>query len=219
MRNISLISMLSLILFLIACSTNKNLKIKVLDTDFSKGRLQNQQTIGIDDLEKFHGHLCDGLVMGFLAYKKASEILYPNGIVDRTNLRIVSKPSPCLTDVAIYLSGARYQFNTFYVDTSFTGIYIMQRIDNLKTVKVTLQKGFVPNSIDSLGKLAVQNKLSPCGIDSLKRLEDAFTKKLLQTKQLDFLTVEEIPTFVWKPYFISTFRKTDVLNKTLPSCK
>jgi formylmethanofuran dehydrogenase subunit E len=208
-----------LLLFLAACSTNKNLKIKVLDTDFSKGRLQHQQTIDINDLEKFHGHLCDGLVMGFLAYQQAAKVLYPNGIVDRTNLRIVSKPSPCLTDVAVYLSGARYQFNTFYVDTTFTGIYIVQRIDNLKTVKVTLQKGFVPQAIDSLGKLAVQHKLSPCGIDSLKRLEDAFTERLLKTKKLDFLLIEEISDYVWKPYFVSTFRKTDVLNKTIPKCR
>lgn len=211
--------LLVLLLFLAACSTNKNLKIKVLDTDFSKGRLQHQQTIDINDLEKFHGHLCDGLVMGFLAYQQAANVLYPNGIVDRTNLRIVSKPSPCLTDVAVYLSGARYQFNTFYVDTTFTGIYIVQRIDNLKTVKVTLQKGFVPHAIDSLGKLAVKDKLSPCGIDSLKRLEDAFTHKLLNIKKLDFLLVEEISDYVWKPYFVATFRKTDVLNKALPSCK
>ncbi len=206
------------VFFIVGCSTNKNMKLTVLDTDFSKGRLQHQQKIGMLDLEKFHGHLCDGLVMGFLAYKKAAEVLYPNGIVDRTNLRIVSKPSPCLTDVAVYLSGARYQFNTFYVDTTFSGIYIVQRIDNLKTVKVNLQKGFVPSAIDSLGRLAVQNKLSPCGLDSLKRLENAFTKKLLKSKNNYFLTVEEIPNFVWKPYFVSTFRKTDVLNKNITPC-
>jgi acetolactate decarboxylase len=43
----------------------QNPAIKVMDTDFSKGRLTHQQTITLDDAAKFHGHLCDGLVVGF----------------------------------------------------------------------------------------------------------------------------------------------------------
>lgn len=82
--------------------------IKVNDTDFSKGRLGNIQPVDLQDLSKFHGHLCDGLAEGFLALQQALYELYPDSIIDRTNTRIVSKPSPCLTDVAIYLTGGRY---------------------------------------------------------------------------------------------------------------
>jgi len=125
---------LVLIIYLSSCSREKKQDAKIefetIDTDFSKGRLTHRQTISMNDLEKFHGHLCDGLVVGALAMQEAMNILYPNQPIDRTNLRIVSKPSPCLTDVAIYLTGGRYQFNTFYVDTDFEGIYILQRIDN-----------------------------------------------------------------------------------------
>lgn len=43
-----------------------NPSVKVLDTDFSKGRLKNVQTINLNDAVKLHGHLCDGLVVGFM---------------------------------------------------------------------------------------------------------------------------------------------------------
>jgi formylmethanofuran dehydrogenase subunit E len=133
-----------------SCNTSdKYPEFETIDTDFSKGRLNHKQTITINDLEKFHGHLCDGLVVGSLAMQEAMKILYPNQPIDRTNLRIVSKPSPCLTDVAIYLTGGRYQFNTFNVDTDFEGLYIIQRIDNLKTVSVSLNNGVKPTEIDS----------------------------------------------------------------------
>ena len=95
--------------------------IKVVDTDFSKGRLGLEHELNLEDLEKFHGHLCDGLVVGFLGLKEGLNELYPNGIVDRTNTRIVSKGSPCLTDAAVYLTGGRYQFNSFYVSNDIDG--------------------------------------------------------------------------------------------------
>ncbi len=167
---------LILLIALTACTDTKEYpSFKTIDTNFSKGRLAHVQTISIDDLEKFHGHLCDGLMVGALAMQQAVAELYPDQPIDRTNLRIVSKPSPCLTDVAIYLTGGRYQFNTFYVDTAFEGLFIIQRIDNLKTVSVTLNYGVKPAEIDSLGNMAIQQNLSPCDIDHLRKLEDDFT--------------------------------------------
>lgn len=152
-----------------SCNTSDNFpEFKTIDTDFSKGRLNHKQKITINDLEKFHGHLCDGLIVGSLAMQEAMKQLYPNEPIDRTNLRIVSKPSPCLTDVAIYLTGGRYQFNSFYVDTDFEGLYIIQRIDNLKTVSISLNKGVKPAAIDSLGNIAIQQNLSACDIDHLQ---------------------------------------------------
>ncbi|MEX2411632.1 MAG: FmdE family protein [Candidatus Paceibacterota bacterium] len=103
----------------------RNPTIQTIDTDFSKGKLIHTQNISLNDTAKFHGHLCDGLVVGFLGLKEALLLLYPNGIVDRTNTQIVSKSSPCLTDVAIYLTGGRYQFNTFYVDDNIEYTYIV----------------------------------------------------------------------------------------------
>ena len=163
---------------------SQNSSVKVIDTDFSKGRLQNVQTITLDDAVKLHGHLCDGLVVGFLGLKETMYKLYTDSIIDRTNNRIVSKPSPCLTDIAIFMTGARYQYNTFYVSDSIKYQFIVQRIDNEKTYGVKLKSGLMPSAIDSLGKLAVKGDLDACGIDSLRKFVSQFSlfkkkKKLL----------------------------------------
>lgn len=208
------------LLFLVACSSPEpeTLMFETLDTDFSKGRLTHRQTITLHDLEKFHGHLCDGLVVGALAMQQAMEMLYPSQPIDRTNLRIVSKPSPCLTDVAIYLSGGRYQFNTFYVDTAFDGLYLVQRIDDQKTVAVALRPGVKPPQIDSLGNLAIQQTLAPCDLDQLQRLEDDFTARLLAADPTKLFTVRLLDTFNWEPSTKHDYLKTDILNKYKPSC-
>ena len=194
-------------------------KVTTNDTDFSKGRLGFQQNIELNDLIKFHGHLCDGLVIGHLALQQALRELYPEGPIDRTNTRIVSKPSPCLTDAAVYLTGGRYQFNTFYVDTNFAGLYIVQRIDNQQAVLVSMNKGVKPTTISRLGKLAVQQELSPCDIDRLKSLEDDFSAFLLKTNPDKIFTVQKIPDFTWKPNTKHDYIKTDVLNKNMPDCR
>jgi len=192
--------------------------MRVNDTDFSKGRLGNIQNIDLDDLVKFHGHLCDGLVVGHLALQQAMHELYPNGIIDRTNTRIVSNPSPCLTDAAIYTTGGRYQFNSFYVSNEIDGIFTVQRIDTKKTVTVKIKKGLKPQEIDNLGALAVKGELSACNLDLLKSMEDDFTETLLTTDPKVNFIVTEITDFKWNPVLKSHYIKTDILNKNKEKC-
>jgi formylmethanofuran dehydrogenase subunit E len=196
----------------------QNPSIKVLDTDFSKGRLQNVQTITLNDAVKLHGHLCDGLVVGFLGLKEGLYKLYPDSIIDRTNNRIVSKPSPCLTDIAIFMTGARYQYNTYYVSDSIKYQFIVQRIDNEKTYGIRLKPGLMPTAIDSLGRLATKGELDACGIDSLRKLESEFSTFLLSKKPQDLFIIEEIKNYKWLPVLKGNFLKTDVLNKKLQNC-
>ena len=196
----------------------QNPSIKVLDTDFSKGRLQNVQTITLNDAAKLHGHLCDGLVVGFLGLKETLYKLYPDSIIDRTNNRIVSKSSPCLTDIAIFMTGARYQYNTYYVSDSINYLFIVQRIDNEKAFGVKLKSGLKPVAIDSLGRLATKGELDACGIDSLRKLESQFSIFLLSKKPQDLFIIEEIKNYKWLPVLKGNFLKTDVLNKKLQNC-
>lgn len=235
MKHLIYISIIGL--FITACSQEKGQKIiddkgqtevndrdnsptiNVIDTEFSKGRLGLEHQINLTDLEKFHGHLCDGLVVGFLGIKEGLEVLYPNGIINRTNTLIVSKSSPCLTDVAIYVTGGRYQFNSFYVDNSMeNGFYIIQRKDNEKTVKVTMNKGVKPAEIDKLGEKADKGELTACDLEKLKKLEENFSKKLLTTNSKDNFTVTEIENFQWNPVLKNDYLKTDILNKNKSKC-
>lgn len=189
--------------------------IKVIDTDFSKGQLNLVQDIQLDDLVKLHGHLCDGLVVGYLGLNEAFKELYPDGIVDRTNTRIISKSSPCLTDAAIYLTGGRYQYNSFYVEDNMDVIYKIQRLDNKKSISINLKKGVKPSEIDSLGRLAVEKKLGLEEIKHLKKVEDEFSVFLLNTQAKKLFDVEIITNFQWNPNPKNDYLKTDVLNKDL----
>lgn len=204
---------LVIVLLITACSLEPRVLFNVTDTDFSKGYRMHEQQVTIDDMALFHGHLCDGLVVGALAMEQVMKQMYPNEAIDRTNLRVVSAPSPCLTDVAIYLTGGRYQFNTFYVDDNPGGIYIVQRIDDGRTFRVGMKPGVKPSEIDSLGALAVQRKLSPEELDYLKALEDDFTEFLLQSDAAELFDVEVLPDFQWQPHLRGGGLKTDVLNK------
>lgn len=205
-------------IFLAGMLFAQNPSIQVLDTDFSKGRLQNVQTITLNDAVKLHGHLCDGLVVGFLGLRETLYKLYPDSIIDRTNNRIVSKPSPCLTDIAIFMTGARYQYNTYFVSDSIKYQFIVQRIDNEKTFTVKLKPGLMPTAIDSLGRLATKGDLDACGIDSLRKLENQFSSFLLSKNPQELFIIEEIKNYKWTPVLKSNFIKTDVLNKKLQNC-
>lgn len=192
--------------------------ITVNDTDFSKGRLGLRHEITLSDLEQFHGHRCDGLLVGFLGLKEGLAKLYPDGIVDRTNTRVVSKSSPCLTDAAIYLTGGRIQYNTFYVSDAIKGLFIIQRIDTGTAVEVQLRPGVKPAIIDEMGARAVKKELSPCEIDQLKNLEEDFSNYLLNSNPSENFEITVLDSFKWEPVLRNDFIKTDILNKSAEKC-
>lgn len=200
------------------CFISYGQSILVNDTDFSKGRLGHIQQIHIQDVAKFHGHSCDGLVEGFLALQQGLYQLYPDSLIDRTNTRIVSKPSPCLTDAAIYLTGGRYQFNSFYVNAALEGMYVLQRIDNGKTVIVNRKANVKPAIIDQMGNKALKGELTSCELDVLKEYEDDYSVFLQKSAAKDIFEVKEITDFRWQPELRSDFIKTDVLNKNRLKC-
>lgn len=194
------------------------LSFKTNDTDFSKGRLGFRQEVDLNDLVKFHGHLCDGLVVGAMGLNEALEVLFSDGVTDRTDLRIVSKSSPCLTDVAVYLTGARYQFGTFYVDDTIDGLYVVHKISDGSTYQVNLKKGVKPAIIDKMGTLAVNLELSGCELDELKSKEDDFTDFLLRADAKEIFQITVLEDFHWDPVLKGDFIKTDILNKNAACC-
>lgn len=191
---------------------------RVIDTDFSKGRLGHQQTITFDQLIALHGHWCDGLVVGALGLGEALGRLYPDAPIDRTDLRIISRSSPCLTDVAILLTGGRAQFGTFQVSDTIAGLYTVQRISDGRAFRVKLNPGIKPAAIDSLTPLAIARTLSPCGLDSLQGIEEAFGQYLLAMDPKTAFILTELPGFHWPEPTGTVYTKTDILNKNAPRC-
>jgi formylmethanofuran dehydrogenase subunit E len=198
---------------------NAQNQIRVIDTDFSKGRLSNTQNINMDDLTKFHGHLCDGLVVGYLGLQETLYKIFKDSLIDRTSLKIISKSSPCLTDAAIYLTGARYQYNTFYVNDSISYLMIVGHADSNHYYGFKLKPNVKPKAIDSLGQLASLGQLDECELKLLKNLEDDFSTLLLSKPPSNFFVIDEIKNYKWSPILKSTFIKTDTINKNANNCK
>ena len=81
------------------------------DTDSTPGRYNLQtKEIGLKDIARIHGHMCDGLVIAFVEIKAVLSKVFPDGVVDRTDLQVVSKNGPCWADAAAFLTGARINF-------------------------------------------------------------------------------------------------------------
>ena len=110
----------------------------VRDTVNKYGRYATlTKTITIKDIIKFHGHFCGGLVESASALKVAFDKMFPDKVVDRTDLRIVSNNSACGGDVASYLTGARLRFDTHHVDNSLTeSEFIVQKVSTGEAVHV-----------------------------------------------------------------------------------
>jgi acetolactate decarboxylase len=193
--------------------------IQVNDTDFSKGRLGYRQELVFDDLVRLHGHPCDGLIEGALALRFGLKQLYPDDIIDRTNTRVVSRSSPCLADAALLLSGARYQYGTYFVSDDIPGLYVIGRTDKEEAFVLRRKDGVKPPLIDVLGNRAIAGTLSPCGLDSLRLMEEDYARFLVDTKDLSTLfEVEKLENFNWSLPLNNTFLKTDILNKNAAAC-
>jgi len=79
-----------------AVNAPNNQPIVVRDTASALGRYNLQtKEIGLKDLARIHGHMCDGLVIAFVEIKAVLSKVFPDGVVDRTDLQVVSKNGPC----------------------------------------------------------------------------------------------------------------------------
>jgi len=196
--------------------------ILVKDTDSALGRY-NTRTKELDlmTLVKTHGHLCDGLSIAFVQLSAALHQLFPDGIVDRTDVRVVSKNSPCLVDASALMTGARINFKTLSVDNSIGLGFIVQRISTGKTVEVHLKKGIFPpeqqkeeHRIRDLRKAG--KKVDAKSIDNVEKMADAFIRKILSTPEEETLTLQELPDYAFKFSTKDFGKRSDTINKNMP---
>jgi hypothetical protein len=75
-----------------AANAPNNQSNAVRDTVSTLGRYNLQtKEIGLKDIALIHGHRCDGLVIAFVEIKAVLSKVFPDGVVDRTGLQVVSK--------------------------------------------------------------------------------------------------------------------------------
>lgn len=117
---------------------------EILATRGTQGRYYPYTyAVTMKDLVKFHGHDCEGLSHVACCCKVAFEILFPDGIVDRSVLRALTGKSPCWSDGTAYLTGARIQYGNlgFFKDKKYGHAIVIQRTDTGKAVLATWKKG------------------------------------------------------------------------------
>jgi len=204
-----------------AATAEYNRPIVVLDTDSALGRYSlRTKELGLKDLARMHGHLCDGLVIGFIQIRSVLERLFPSGIVDRTDLRAVSKNGSCWVDAVAFMTGARINFQALRIDNAVGDGFILQRISTGETYSVHLKPGVFPEEQATLENAvrtarAEGRKVSASDVDALERMANELSRKLLNTPASDFLEIERLEGFRFVPNDLFGERG-DVINKEIP---
>lgn len=198
--------------------SKNNTPIQVLDTNSSLGRYSNfTKQIELKDLAKIHGHLCDGLVISFVELKTVLNKLFPNGIVDRTDLRVVSKNGPCWVDAATMMTGARINFGTLSIDKSVGNGFIVQKISTGETYQVKLKDGVFPEDLALLEKkikseAKAGKKVSDSDIEKLEALADKLSEKVLNSNPDEIMDIKKLDNYKFKQN-VQVGARTDVMNK------
>lgn len=204
-----------------AANSSYNRPIVVRDTDSALGRY-NQKTkeIGLKDLARIHSHLCDGLVIAFVEIRAVLCKLFPDGVVDRTDLCAVSKNGPCWADTPAFLTGARINFKTLRIDSSIGDGFILQKISTGEAYVVHLKPGVFPNDQEALeGKirnLRAQGKpVNSEDIDMIEKMADVLSLKLLNIPPEQVLDIKELANYKFN--FADMFgSRGDIVNKDIP---
>lgn len=204
-----------------AAEAKYNQPIVVLDTDTALGRYSlHTKELSLKDLARIHGHLCDGLVISYVEIKAVLDKLFPAGVVDRTDLRVVSKNGPCWVDASSMITGARINFQTLRIDSAIGDGFIIQRISTGETYDVHLKPGVFPAEQAQLEskirKLRSQGQpVSTEDIDKVEQMGERLSQKILNVPQEEILEIKVLPNY--KFVFNDLFgNRGDIINKNMP---
>jgi formylmethanofuran dehydrogenase subunit E len=172
---------------------------KVRDTVNKYGRYASEtKTITVKDLIKFHGHFCGGLVEGATALRVAFDRLFPDGVIDRTDLMIASNNSACGGDVAAYLTGARARFGSHLIDPKLKeSDFVVQRVSTGKTVRVVINAATYPQDVRTQMKKIESGTFTPADIDRFQDLQWAYAKKLVSRPAIESVDVTDNAAYTW----------------------
>ncbi len=203
-----------------AASAKYNQALLVRDTDSALGRRSLQTNrLTLRDVALVHGHLCDGLVTSWVELGAALRKLFPDGVVDRTDVRVVSQNGPCWTDVAAWATGARINQRTLVLNNSVGDGFVVQRISDGSTVRVSLKQGVVPADLRDLERSirvrrARGEQVQPEEIDRFETAANEFSRTLLSTPPETVVQLEWLEGFAFPTVSPNLFApRSDVVNR------
>jgi len=196
-------------------------RFSVRDTRSAQGVLDTgTKLITVADLVTFHGHACDGLVRAAYAFRALFDaMLGPDEPIDRTDLLVVSKNSPCLGDVAAYLTGGRVRFGTHRLDPDLGVGFVVQRLSDGLTFEVREEAGFFPALISEWEAELLGDDLDEESRRELVAVNEArqwnwLRSHLLPSRPSDHYHARRVSGEVLLAP-IMTARRTDVVNRSV----
>lgn len=202
--------------------------------------------VTLKDMIKFHGHDCEGTIHAANMAKVAFEILFPDGIIDRSVLRAISGTGPCFSDAVAFLTGARLQYGNlgFFKDKDYGHAIILYREDTGVAVLATWKKGInnipgepvvLPGSIAWTPKVSMQEMMklkqavkvrktpTPYQVDLMRYQQYVHVNDVLDHPVEASYQAKVIPDFRWEDWadpsyaMKATFRRSDIELKNFPN--
>lgn len=172
---------------------------KVRDTVNKYGRYASEvKIITIKDLIKFHGHFCGGLVESATSLAVAFDNLFPEGVIDRTDIVIASNNSACGGDVAAYLTGTRARFGSHLIDPALKeSDFVVRRLSTGKSVRVVINAATYPNDVRTQMRKIESGKFEPADIDHFQDLQWSYAKKLVSRPAIESIKLTVNPDYKW----------------------
>ena len=128
----------------------------------------------------------------------AFDRLFPDGVIDRTDLRIASNNSACGGDVASYLTGARARFGSHLIDPELKeSNFVVQRVSTGKTVRAAINAATYPEEVRTQMKRIESGNYQPADIDLFQDLQWTYSRKLVSRPATESVDVTDDPDYVW----------------------
>ena len=175
--------------------------VLVKDTDSALGRYNlYPKKLDIKMLARAHGHLCDGLVLSYVELSNLLPTLFADGVIDRTDLRVVAKNSPCLVDTSGLMTGARINHRRLSLDNSLGGSFIVQKISTGEAYKVELaDTGFMKAMRAKEDEIKTKQKagqeVTAKDVDEVEALAFEAMKHLLNTDPKKLLKITKLKEY------------------------
>lgn len=195
---------------------------EVLDTRSAQGRLDvRAKTVTVRDLVLAHGHACDGLLRGVWALRALFDLAFADAPIDRSDLIVVSKNSPCLGDVAAYLTGARVRFGTHRLDNSLGVGFQLKQMSTARTWEVREEDGFFPDVIVAWEAALLDEVISESDKRELLAVHEAaqwdwVREQLFTSAPRDHYRAREL-THLDLPAPLIEARRSDTVNRLVPA--
>ena len=201
-------------------------RFEVIDTRSAQGRLDSRpKTVTVADLVLYHGHACDGLLRGAYALRALGDVAFHGGRFDRSDLIVVSKNSPCLGDVAAYLTGGRARFGTHRLDDSLGVGFVVRTCSTGATWEVREEPGWFPPLISAWEAALLDERLITDGL--LDERDKAELVAVNEAMQWNWIRSVLLPTRPADHYHVGALhgtglpdplhdaRRTDVINRSV----